>query len=107
MSVFPDLRARLRKHEVEPDTSGDIVEDRARQIPEVRSDRALVREAVALWAATRIVFAIFTYFAVVFEAQPAGGRLNLSRFGPSMLLDAWRRWDGNWYLSIATNGYSA
>jgi hypothetical protein len=39
-------------------------------------------------------------------AQPTGGRLNLKSFPPHVLLDAWNRWDANWYLQIATHGYA-
>jgi hypothetical protein len=70
------------------------------------AERVVLRQAAAIWLGTRVVYAIFTYFAVLFMAQPTGGRLNLKPFPPHILLDAWNRWDANWYLQIATHGYA-
>jgi hypothetical protein len=69
--------------------------------------RAIVLQATGMWLATRIVFAIFTYVAVVFNSQgfnPADMGLGGS-FPPAEALNHWKRWDAVWYTSIAADGY--
>ncbi|HYP21831.1 MAG TPA: hypothetical protein VEY08_17305 [Chloroflexia bacterium] len=60
-----------------------------------------------MWLATRIVFIIFTYVAVIFNTQgfdPADMGLGGS-FPPDVVLNHWKRWDTDWYLHIASVGY--
>jgi hypothetical protein len=69
--------------------------------------RAIVLQASGMWLATRIVFIIFTYVAVVFNSQgfdPVDMGLGGS-FPPDVLLNHWKRWDTGWYINIATTGY--
>lgn len=64
-------------------------------------------QAVSIWAVTRIAFALFTYFAATFNAQPTSGKFAVTAFPPSRLLDMWNRWDTQWYIRIAETGYDA
>jgi hypothetical protein len=69
--------------------------------------RAIVLQASGMWLATRLVFAIFTYVAVVFNSQgfdPADMGLGGS-FPPDVALNHWKRWDAGWYINIAATGY--
>lgn len=66
--------------------------------------RAVVWQATAIWAATRVAYIGFTYVAVVLNqsaivASPAP-------VPASLLLQSWQHWDTNWYLSIAAVGYN-
>ncbi|HEU0028403.1 MAG TPA: mannosyltransferase family protein, partial [Ktedonobacterales bacterium] len=60
--------------------------------------RPIIRDALILWAGTRFIYLAFTYLAAgLSQAQPAQGT---GFFG------LWQRFDTNWYLSIATQGYA-
>ncbi|MGH2442710.1 MAG: mannosyltransferase family protein [Chloroflexota bacterium] len=65
----------------------------------------ILRQAAAMWLATRIGYAIFTYFSVIFSAQRSHGSYSAVAFPPSRLLAAWNRWDTQWYGTIALHGY--
>jgi hypothetical protein len=59
--------------------------------------RAIISNALIIWAITRVVYLAFTYLAAGLpQVQPAQGT---GFFG------IWQRFDTNWYLSIATDGY--
>lgn len=71
--------------------------------PTAISTRRIVAQAAAMWLATRVAYAIFTYFVVMFQhAGPAGEFLP---FPPDALLASWRHWDAQWYIHIAQWGY--
>jgi hypothetical protein len=62
--------------------------------------RPVVRQAVTFWLATRVMYAIFVYFALVMLGPGRNTPLH-----PQDLLTSWERWDANWYLNIAQQGY--
>ena len=64
--------------------------------------RPVVRQAAAFWLATRVMYAIFVYFALVMIGPGRNAPLH-----PQDLLTAWQHWDANWYLNIAQLGYFA
>ncbi len=68
--------------------------------------RTLLLQGSAFWLATRIAYALVTYFAVIFNAQTPGSAWTLIQFSPQMLLTAWGQWDTGWYISIAQHWYS-
>ena len=68
--------------------------------------RDIVTSALLLWLATRVVFAVLTYFAVLLPpgpppAPPATG------VAPDLLFGSWNRLDVQWYIAIAQRGYWA
>jgi hypothetical protein len=66
--------------------------------------RQITRDAIGLFLATRIVYAIATYFVVVFSLSSIKhGFVTLSL---GTLLRSWETGDVNNYLSIAANGYT-
>ncbi|MBF6590525.1 MAG: hypothetical protein IVW57_08325 [Ktedonobacterales bacterium] len=65
--------------------------------------RRVVTQAAAMWLATRIAYALFTYFAVLF--QHSGPVTEFTPFVPHALLASWQRWDAEWYIRIAQRGY--
>ncbi len=68
--------------------------------------RALVVGAFGVWLATRLAYALFTYFGVLFRANlPVAS--SPTGIGPHTLLAAWQRWDAMWYLGIAAHGYTS
>lgn len=66
--------------------------------------RAVVLQAAAIWAATRVVYAIFTYVALVLNQHAIAA--SPAQVPASSLLQSWQHWDTNWYLSIAVLGYN-
>lgn len=65
--------------------------------------RKVIAEAAAMWAATRVTMAAFTYFALLIRI---GGHEHGSVSVPlHNLLTAWNQWDGYWYTTIAARGY--
>jgi hypothetical protein len=65
--------------------------------------KRVVAQAFSIWLATRIAFAIFTYFAVLLQVPPvAAPSVGVS---PSLLLGSWNRLDVEWYIAIAQHGY--
>lgn len=69
--------------------------------------RSLALQAFGVWLATRAVFTLFTYVAVIFASQgfdPAKMGLGPSFF-PHDLLQSWNQWDTGWYLPISNTGY--
>lgn len=68
--------------------------------------KAIFRQALLVWLATRAIFVLVTYnaqlVAVSRPGAPAapGAPLPLDSFG------AWQRYDSNWYLAIASSGYA-
>ncbi|HZS94088.1 MAG TPA: mannosyltransferase family protein, partial [Chloroflexota bacterium] len=81
----------------------------ARPVSRARAiDLALLRQAALLWVVSRIVLAVFTYFALPFAAQRPLAPPNVTRaFTPHDLLHAWAQWDTGWYMAIALHGYDA
>jgi hypothetical protein len=65
--------------------------------------RRVAKQATAMWLATRVAYALFTYFVVMF--QHAGPAAEFAPFGPHALLASWNHWDGLWYIHIAQAGY--
>jgi len=61
-----------------------------------------LRQTFFLFVATRILFALATYFGyVLFNAGP----YSLTSVGVSNLWQSWDRWDATWYLGIVERGY--
>jgi hypothetical protein len=65
--------------------------------------RPIVLQATAVWAATRVAYAVFTYFAVVLNIGPLTSQTH--SVPANLLLQSWQRWDTNWYLFIAVQGF--
>lgn len=69
--------------------------------------RTIALQAAGIWLMTRIAFALVTYITVNFYTtgfEPIEMGL-AGPFPPNLLLSNWQRWDTDWYLSIAVNGY--
>lgn len=62
--------------------------------------RPVVRQAFTFWLATRVMYAIFVYFALVMVGPGRTTPLN-----PQQFLTSWQHWDANWFLNIAEHGY--
>jgi hypothetical protein len=63
--------------------------------------RRIAAQAAAIWLATRVIYALMTYFtALVTSAQVSPGT---SASRASFL--GWQRFDVGWYVSIAASGY--
>ncbi len=66
-----------------------------------------VRAAVGLWAATRAVMLVLTWFGVLFTTT----RSNLPDGHPSLtahdFISHWWIWDSGWYVIISQSGYTA
>jgi hypothetical protein len=60
--------------------------------------RHIVGNALVLWLATRLAYLAFTYLAA--------GMPQLSPAPGTGFLDVWERFDTNWYLGIAQQGYA-
>lgn len=73
--------------------------ERARALPW----RAVLPQAVAMWVASRVILALFTYFSILQWAGPVAQRGN--HISISFLLTSWNHWDGLWYTNIAAKGY--
>lgn len=59
--------------------------------------RSIILNALTLWAGTRFIYLIFTYLAAgLAQIQQTKG------FG---FFGVWQRFDTNWYMGIATQGY--
>jgi hypothetical protein len=58
------------------------------------------RWGIALWVASRLGMVVATYFGVLLTSSGMVAT-------PGQLVDAWKRWDANWYVQIATRGYDS
>ena len=73
--------------------------------------RVVAVQAAGMWAATRIVLVVFTYFAVLFSFSAHGSQTHLvagppyATFSLDALLRSWYRWDALRYAHIAAHGY--
>src|SRR5215472_11232835 len=89
----------------------DAVEEAASAQSATSPWQAVVRQATAMWAVTRVAYFLVTYFAVLLVA--AGTTVNYSPGAigfvsmPQALLQSWNRWDTVHYLDIATRGYAS
>lgn len=54
--------------------------------------------SLSMWLVTRLLFAVFTYFAVLTVGKHGG-------VPASTLLNSWDQWDTVWYVRIAQQGY--
>ncbi|HLJ80438.1 MAG TPA: hypothetical protein VKT52_03055, partial [Ktedonobacterales bacterium] len=61
--------------------------------------RSVLVIALGMWLVTRVIFAVFTYFAVLTVGKHGGVPANT-------LLDSWNQWDTVWYVRIAQTGYA-
>jgi len=69
--------------------------------------RPVVAQAGLMWLVTRLVYVIFTYFAVVTRYQEAALRkVQFTRLGPGVFVASWGQGDAAWFLNIARLGYS-
>lgn len=65
--------------------------------------RSIILQALAIWAATRLAYIGYTYFAILYSS---GSRhLAGQSISPDELLNSWIHWDGHWYIRIAEQGY--
>jgi hypothetical protein len=62
--------------------------------------RPVVLQAASFWLATRLMYAIVVYFALVLLGQG-----HTSHLDPQQFLASWQLWDANWYRDIAVKGY--
>lgn len=62
--------------------------------------RGVILQAAGMWLATRIAFALVTYFTLTFAPQA-----HAHPSSPQAMLLAWQRKDVFWYLHIAQYGY--
>src|SRR5262245_42133485 len=53
---------------------------------------------------TRVIFLLLTYFGVILFTLPNYSHQSLSL---TTLIQAWYRWDANWYAGIAARGYTS
>ncbi len=60
--------------------------------------RAIILNALILWAGTRAIYLLMTYLAA--------GLAQIQQTKASGFFGIWQRFDTNWYLSIATQGYA-
>ncbi len=70
--------------------------------------RAIITQATAMWLVTRLIFLVFTYFALIFlRPEILGGGLptTVGSFSPADIGASWQQWDAVWYIKIATHGY--
>jgi hypothetical protein len=74
--------------------------------------RSLVRDALGMWLASRVAYALFTWLSVVLTIA-GGARSGTDAparhvFTLRRLADAWNQWDGAiFYLPIAQHGYTS
>lgn len=71
--------------------------------PTQRSFWSLARDVTVLWAITRLVLAIYTYFSLLLVNAGFG---KTAPFTVDRLLSAWGHWDAIILLNIAQGGYS-
>lgn len=71
---------------------------------------AVVRQATAMWAVTRVAYLLVTYFAVLLVAAGTAVNYSPGAIGfvsmPQALIQSWNRWDTVHYLDIAAHGYA-
>jgi hypothetical protein len=89
--------ARAGEQDTAPSTSA------APLAPSCWSWRRVALHACALWLASRVALAVFTYFAVLFRAS--GPATHASPYTLHDLMTNWQRWDALWYIHIAQQGY--
>lgn len=65
--------------------------------------RAILKQAVLLWIATRAVYALITFYAITFTD---GVHNPNASYSPSRLIAIWQQLDVTWYLSVAQDGYA-
>jgi hypothetical protein len=73
--------------------------------------RSLVRDALGMWLASRVAYALFAWLAVVLttagSARTGTDALARRAFTPEQLAGAWNQWDAAiFYLPIARQGYT-
>ncbi len=77
------------------------------QAPAALPWRAVVTQAGLMWLMTRLVYLIFTYFAVVTRYQNAALRkVQFTRLAPGVFVTSWGQGDAAWFLNIARQGYT-
>lgn len=110
MSAFEGLRSGVRsivaerpREDVSAPERTEAIAARPAEVPVPW--KAVTLGAVAMWAATRFAYVVFTYFAVTFNSERAGAPPGPVSFPPAQLLVSWDRWDVSWYIHIATQGY--
>jgi hypothetical protein len=94
-------------------THTETIEQRPLEVPAPDPARTLGWRRVALhaalaWLAMRLVYAVFTYLAVLFLKQ-GFDPIQMGLGGPTYpgeLFRAWYQWDVGWYLPISNEGYA-
>ncbi len=64
--------------------------------------RQLLTQATALWVATRLAYALLTFY---FPVVTSGASLSRTPTPLAELIRRWTLWDGQWYIAIARRGY--
>jgi hypothetical protein len=111
MSVFHNLKSAVlpipfrRVDESDGDSLVAAPAPQSQPERETTPWKAVALQAAGIWLASRVAIVIYTYFAVILNAQGTNAPPNLHPLGPSRLLDAWNQWDVGWYKDIAVNGY--
>jgi hypothetical protein len=72
--------------------------------------RAAIIWSVGAWACSRVGLVLVSYFGQVLNLQHGGigaaSTLTPLQVNPARLIESWQQWDANWYVRIATEGYS-
>jgi hypothetical protein len=72
------------------------------QVSKPASSRAIIGQAALIWLASRIMYCILTYFAVLLTL----GRRTGASFAPDRLVALWEKSDVTWYLRLSAGGYA-
>jgi Gpi18-like mannosyltransferase len=92
--------SELAPEAIEPQPTSPLVR---RQLDWLRALSPALRQTILLFAVTRLLFLLITYFGyVLFNA----GTYSPASVGVSNLVFSWARWDALRYLTIAEHGYS-
>jgi len=74
-----------------------------RRLDWLRHPSSALRQTIFLFATTRSLFLLITYFGYVFFNV---SKYSLSSVGVGNLLQSWYQWDATWFLGIVASGYS-
>jgi len=68
----------------------------------------VVAQATGVWVATRVAYALFTYFVVMFRYSGTVHDTSIAYTSHSLsdIFRTWQQWDAVWYMKIAAHGYS-
>jgi hypothetical protein len=93
--------SEIAPEEIEPQLTASLA--RQRHLDWLRALSPALRQTIVLFAVTRLLFILITYFGyVLFNASA----YSPDSVGVSNLLFSWARWDALRYLTIAEHGYT-